>query len=92
MFIPKSLYESAPHYWLALGLMMIVVGAYLGVQANLGYGYAGAGAGLVCCLWSVRVFRQRSMRKDRQPCETYDDYLDQTCELNLRSQQQKETI
>ena len=31
------------------------------------------------------VFGRRLAQESRQPCATYDEYLDQTCELNVRN-------
>jgi hypothetical protein len=65
VWLPSQFYEKAPHYWLLLGLLFIVVGSYLGLQVELNYLYFGVATGLGCCLWSVRVFNIRA--KHRQP-------------------------
>lgn len=87
MFIPKGVYEYAPYYWIVLGIFLIAVGTYLGTTGNDTFLIAGIGGGLVACLWGLRVFQRRLSRTDRKPCSTYDEYLDQTCELNVRSEE-----
>lgn len=84
MFVPKSLYESAPYYWIVLGIVLIIMGVYLGATGNLTYSLAGIGGGAISCIWGLLVFQRRLANDARKPCTTYDDYLDQTCELNLR--------
>jgi hypothetical protein len=85
MFMPKTLYEKAPYYWIVLGALLIAFGIYYGVAGNREYLIAGIGGGMFACIWGSLVLRRRLAREARQPCSTYDEYLDQTCELNLRS-------
>lgn len=85
MFIPKSIYEKAPYYWIVLGILLIAFGIYYGRAGNQEYFFAGIGGGAFACIWGLQVFRRRLAQETRQPCSTYDDYLDQTCELNLRT-------
>lgn len=65
MWLPTPLYERAPHYWLFLGLFLIVTGTYLGLEMQRAYLYAGVGMGLACCAWSVRTYWQRSLRREQ---------------------------
>jgi len=65
VWLPSQFYEKAPHYWLILGLLFIVVGSYLGLQIGLNYLYFGVVVGICCCCWSVRVFSARA--KHRRP-------------------------
>ena len=81
MWLPKLFYERAPHYWLFIGLLLIIVGMYLGFEVNRVYLYVGVGLGVGSCLWSARVLARRN---PRQPAPELDDYLDQTCELNYK--------
>ncbi len=83
MFIPKAIYENVPYYWIVLGVLLIAFGVYYGTAGNQEYFLAGIGGGLIACIWGLRVFRRRLAQEARRPCSTYDDYLDQTCELNL---------
>lgn len=84
MWLPKSVYEWAPHYWFGLGLLLIVVGTYLGFQTDPRFAYLGAGIGLACCAWSFRVF---ATRKKQRAIPYHDADLDQTCELNYDPKQ-----
>jgi len=83
--MPKTLYENAPYYWIVLGALLIAFGIYYGVAGNREYLIAGISGGMFACIWGSLVLRRRLAREARQPCSTYDEYLDQTCELNLRS-------
>lgn len=70
MWIPTPFYQRAPHYWLLLGLSLIIVGVYLGLEIQRSYLYVGVGVGLACCLWSLRVFSARSKaRQDSSQSE-----------------------
>lgn len=60
MWLPSQFYEKAPHYWLVLGLLFILVGSYLGTQVERNYLFVGVAVGLSCCLWSIRVFTLRA--------------------------------
>jgi hypothetical protein len=84
MFVPKFIYEKAPFYWIILGVLLIVIGTYYGKMGDPIFFAAGIGGGAIACVWGLVVFGRRLSRQERQPCESYDDYLDQTCELNLR--------
>jgi len=81
MWLPTPFYERAPHYWLLLGLLLIVLGAYLGLQMDRVYLYPGMGLGVACCLWSVRIFMRRSLQR---PAARIEPDLDQTCEFNYK--------
>ncbi|NIS91291.1 MAG: hypothetical protein GTN98_14660 [Woeseiaceae bacterium] len=85
MFIPKGIYETAPYYWIVLGISLIGVGTYLGTEGNHLFLFAGIGGGTIACIWGLVVFKQRISQQSRQTCSTYDEYLDQTCELNVRT-------
>lgn len=65
MYLPESLYERAPHYWVFIGLLLVVLGVYLGIQVNTRFFVLGAGLGLASCAWGIRVF----LRRSRQPGE-----------------------
>lgn len=64
MWLPTPLYEKAPHYWLFLGLFLLVVGIYLGLEMHRGYLYLGLGLGLACLAWSARTYWQRSFNRE----------------------------
>ncbi len=65
MYLPESLYERAPHYWLFVGMLLVVVGIYLGVQVDTTFMYLGVSLGLLSCAWGVRVL----LRRARKPGE-----------------------
>jgi hypothetical protein len=85
MYVPKTVYENAPYFWVALGVLLIVFGAFYGKAGNLEYLIAGVGGGTFACAWGLIVFKRRLAQESRKPCATYDEYLDQTMELDLRS-------
>lgn len=62
----------------------MLMGTYLGTTANPNYYVGGVGGGAIAFVWGLLIFRQRLSREVRRPCSTYDEYLDQTCELNFR--------
>lgn len=62
MHLPNALYERAPHYWLFVGLLLVIVGVYLGVKMDTKFLFVGAGLGVVSCLWGVRVFLYRARK------------------------------
>ena len=65
MYLPNSLYERAPHYWLFIGLLLVVLGVYLGLQVDTKFMFVGVSLGLLSCAWGVRVF----LRRTRKPGE-----------------------
>ena len=62
MYLPNSLYERAPHYWLFIGLLLVIVGIYLGVQVDSKFLFLGVTMGLASCLWGIRVFLHRTRK------------------------------
>jgi len=85
MFIRKSIYENAPYYWIVIGVLLIAFGIYYGKSGNQEFFLAGIGGGVFACIWGLFIVKRRLGQEARKPCSTYDEYLDQTCELNLRS-------
>ena len=63
MHLPNTLYERAPHYWLLIGVLLVILGVYLGVQIDAKFTFVGVTLGFASCLWGVRVFLYRT-RKD----------------------------
>jgi len=53
MWLPTSLYERVPQFWLLLGLLFMITGLYLGLEYNMAFLYVGVGA--ACILWGVAV-------------------------------------
>jgi hypothetical protein len=69
MWLPKTVYERVPQYWLMLGLLFMSSGMYLGFGYRLSYFYFGVG--LVCALWSMWAFSVRLRnRMTSQPADT----------------------
>ena len=62
MHLPSNLYERAPHYWLFTGLLLVVVGIYLGIQVDAKFLFVGVTLGVASCLWGVRVFLYRARK------------------------------
>ncbi len=62
MYLPESLYERAPHYWLFVGMLLIILGVYLGLQVDTKFLFVGVSLGLLSCAWGVRVFLHRSRK------------------------------
>ena len=62
MYLPNSFYERAPHYWLLIGLLLVMLGVYLGIQMNSKFLVVGVLLGLASCAWGLRVLLRRSRR------------------------------
>lgn len=73
--------EHAPQYWLLVGLLLIVLGTFFGLQIARPYIFVGIGGGVFCGLAALRSFAKRS---GPPQIEHPDAGLDQTCELNYR--------
>ncbi len=57
MWLPDSIYERVPQFWLLLGLLFMSSGTYLGFDYSLSFVYFGMG--FICCLWSIWIFSMR---------------------------------
>lgn len=62
MYLPSSVYERAPHYWLFVGLLLVVLGVYLGLQMDTKFLYVGVSLGALSFAWGVRVFLHRARK------------------------------
>ena len=62
MYLPNSLYERAPHYWLFIGLLLVILGVYLGVQVDTKFLLLGVSLGALSCAWGVRVLLHRTRK------------------------------
>jgi hypothetical protein len=62
MYLPNSLYERAPHYWLFIGLLLVVLGIYLGVQVDTKFLFLGVTLGALSCAWGIRIFLHRARK------------------------------
>jgi hypothetical protein len=65
MWIPNSVYERAPQFWLVLGLLFMSSGLYLGFGYSWSYFYFGVG--FACCLFSMWVFTMRLKHRQQRP-------------------------
>ena len=84
MFTPKELYERAPFFWVTLGAVLVMTGIYFGAAVSPIYSIAGVGCGAAAFVRGLLVFRKRMLPDVERSYSAYDDYLDQTCELNYR--------
>lgn len=62
MYLPESLYERAPQYWLFIGMLLVVVGVYLGLQVNTKFLFVGVSLGLLSCGWGLHVYLRRARK------------------------------
>ena len=65
MWIPASIYERLPQFWLLIGLLFITTGLYLGFEFVLSFYYIGLGA--LCCVYSLAIFMMRLTHRRGQP-------------------------
>lgn len=59
MWIPKAVYERAPQYWTLMGLMLLVLGIYLGLEVHPAFFLLGLLVGLASVAWGFRVYDRR---------------------------------
>ena len=64
MYLHSSLYERAPHYWIVVGVLLVILGIYLGVEMSRTFTYVGVTLGLASCAWGVRILVHRARRSD----------------------------
>lgn len=62
MHLPNTLYERAPHYWIFVGMLLVVLGLYLGVQQSGSFMLLGVTIGLASCAWGIRIMVRRARR------------------------------
>ncbi len=62
MHLPTTLYERAPHYWIFVGMLLVVLGLYLGAELSQTFTLFGVTAGLASCAWGIFIFVRRSRR------------------------------
>jgi len=62
MYLPNSIYERAPYYWLLMGLLLLILGVYLGIQMDSRFLVLGVLLGVASCAWGIRVLLRRSRR------------------------------
>lgn len=59
MWIPKPVYERAPQYWVFVGLLLVVVGIYLGLEVHPAFFLVGSGSGLGSVVWGWMIYDRR---------------------------------
>ena len=62
MYLPESLYERAPYYWLFVGMLLVIVGIYLGLQVDTKFLFVGVSLGLLSCAWGLRIYLRRARK------------------------------
>lgn len=63
MWIPKPIYERAPQYWIIVGLLLVILGIYLGLQISPAFLFIGCSAGLGSIVWGSIVLRRRKSQE-----------------------------
>jgi len=64
MYLHSTLYERAPQYWIFIGVLLVILGVYLGVEVSSTFLFTGVTLGLASCAWGVRVLIHRSRQSD----------------------------
>ena len=77
MWIPASIYERLPHFWLIVGIVMMVSAIYLGFDYRWSTYYFGGG--FICCLWSITIIVARTRRRNRDQCLPFDSVVVAAC-------------
>jgi len=62
MHLPTTLYERAPHYWIFVGMLLVVLGLYLGAELSQTFMLLGVTAGLASCAWGIFILVRRAKR------------------------------
>jgi hypothetical protein len=62
MYLPNSVYERAPHYWLFIGALLVILGIYLGIEMDSRFLLLGVLLGLTSCGWGLRILVRRARR------------------------------
>ena len=68
MWLPSSIYERVPQFWLLLGLMFFSFGLYLGFEYQLIFAYLALGAG--CIARSAWIYLIRSKHRSKTTLAT----------------------
>lgn len=57
MWLPTTIYERLPQFFLLLGLLFMASAMYFGFDYEMSYAYFGVG--VACCAWSLCIFALR---------------------------------
>ncbi len=63
MWIPKTVYERVPHFWMLIGILFVISAVFFGFDFPLSLAYLGIG--LLCVVWSGCVIVLRTRRNKR---------------------------
>ncbi len=77
MYLPSTLYERAPHYWIFIGVLLVVLGIYHGFEVGGTFLYTGVALGLASCFWGARVLVRRSRQANDNDVVTSSASADQ---------------
>ena len=66
MYLHSTLYERAPHYWIFIGVLLVILGIYLGVELSSTFLFIGITLGLASCAWGIRILIRRSRRSNEE--------------------------
>ena len=66
MYFHSTLYERAPHYWIFIGVLLVILGIYLGVELSSTFLFIGITLGLASCAWGIRILIRRSRRSNEE--------------------------
>ena len=77
VLIPRGLYDSAPYYWVVIGIVLLVLGTYVAVTGASAHYALGLISGVISCIWGLRVFQQRLSRRVQGRCSTCDKHVQQ---------------
>ena len=65
MYIPKTIYQYAPYYWLVVGILLALLGFRVGSEGNQMFQYFSVSLGALSCLWGVRIlFMRRAQQRE----------------------------
>ena len=64
MYLHDTLYDRAPQYWILVGILLAILGIYLGAEVSATYAFVGVTLGLASCAWGVRILVRRAQQPD----------------------------
>lgn len=70
MYLHNTLYEKAPHYWIFIGVLLMILGVYLGIEMSSTFLFTGVTLGLASCAWGARILTRRSRRSNDENTAT----------------------
>jgi len=70
MYLHTTLYEKAPHYWIFIGVLLVILGIYLGVEISSAFLFTGVALGLASCAWGIRILMRRARQASDESIAT----------------------